>query len=93
MAGETQDQPIYVRWVTDDDGRLRWDRILVGLALTVVTGYLATAAQRAGSDPDLLTLGRMRAARGQQDLGRRLTRLGDRMYEAGCRNYDLARPL
>lgn len=49
-----------MRLVRGDDGELRWDRILLMLALTIVSGYLASSSQRLGSHPDQLRETRMR---------------------------------
>jgi hypothetical protein len=47
--GSNPESPFYVRWVTDEDGGIRWGRIALMLALTVASGYLASKSQRWGS--------------------------------------------
>lgn len=50
-----------MKLVRDGNGQVQWGRIAVMLALTVVSGYLATQSQRAGSNPDLIRQAKMRA--------------------------------
>lgn len=50
------EHPFYVRWVTGDDGKVRWDRVVLALALTAVSGYLASRAQRWGSSASTVPL-------------------------------------
>jgi hypothetical protein len=38
-----------MRMVTGDDGSVKWGRIVLALALTVASGYLASKSQRWGS--------------------------------------------
>lgn len=47
-VGATAERPVYVRWVTGDDG-VRWGRVVLALAVTVASGYLAARSQRWGS--------------------------------------------
>jgi len=49
QIGESAERPVYVRWVTGDDGGIRWGRVALALALTVASGYLAARSQRWGS--------------------------------------------
>lgn len=93
IIGSTQQYPIWMRLVKDDDDKIRWNRILIALAFTAVSGYLATASQRAGSDIDAIALLKMRLAMLQQNIGRKLTKTGDALYESGCKRFDMARPL
>jgi len=50
------EHPFYVRWVTGDDGSIRWDRVVLALALTVASGYLASKSQRWGSSASTVPL-------------------------------------
>jgi hypothetical protein len=50
-----------MKLVRDGDGQVQWGKIVVMLALTVVSGYLASQSQRAGARPDLVKQAKMRA--------------------------------
>jgi hypothetical protein len=63
VPGGDKDTPIFMKMVRADDGEIRWGRILVMLGLTILSGYLATASQRARAQPDMLRTARMRALR------------------------------
>ena len=89
-AGSAADAPLFMRLVRDDDG-VKWANILVMLAVTVVSGYLATKAQRAGSNPDSAREVRMKVARAQITVGSKLVRFGQRVEDAGWQAYDQAR--
>lgn len=56
VPANSAEHPFYVRWVTGDDGKVRWDRVLLALALTVASGYLASKSQRWGSSASTVPL-------------------------------------
>lgn len=89
-AGSAADAPLFMRLVRDDDG-VKWANILVMLAVTVVSGYLATKAQRAGSNPDSARELKMKVARAQITMGSKIVRLGQRVEETGWKAYEQAR--
>jgi hypothetical protein len=60
ILGETPEHPIYFKFLRDEDLKLDWKKIAVMLALTALSGYLATQSQRLGSQPDQLRTARMR---------------------------------
>ena len=93
MIGSTEEHPIWMRLIKDDDDKIRWNRIIIALAFTAVSGYLAAASQRAGSHPDTMSLIKMRLAVMQQKIGRKMSKAGDSLYENGCKQFDMARPL
>jgi hypothetical protein len=58
--GSTRDNPVYFRFLRDDENNLDIKKVLVMLALTILSGYLAVQSQRIGSSPDQLRSARMR---------------------------------
>lgn len=86
--GATPENPIYFRFLRDEQLKLDWRKIAVALALTALSGYLATASQRAGSRPDGLKTARMRyhatagkLAAGQVEFWRKVYKHHADMYE------------
>jgi hypothetical protein len=79
--------------IRSDAGEVQWARIALMLALTVVSGYLATRSQRLGSRPDLEVQAKMRVALAEQKAGAALCRAGCALSVAGARAYDRARPV
>lgn len=93
VAGESAARPVYMKMVRDGDGEIRWGRILVMLAVTVLSGYLATKSQRAGGRIDFETELKMRAALAGQKTGSALCRAGCAISVASAKAYDRARPV
>lgn len=63
MAGDTPERPVYVRWAVDPvSGKILAGRVALAVAaigLSILQGYLATRAQRAGASPDFGRQARM----------------------------------
>lgn len=91
IPGATEDKPLFVKWIEDDDGEIRWGRVLLALALTVATAYLSMATQRAAGSPDLHKTIAMGAARKRITLGVKLQRAGKAIEDAGWAAYEAAR--
>jgi hypothetical protein len=86
--GASPDNPVYFRFLRDEDNALDWKKIVVMLGLTVLSGYLATQSQRAGSSPDQMKAARMRfhraviqVAHGQVNLWSDIARHHADLYE------------
>jgi hypothetical protein len=92
VTGGSKDNPIFMKLIRDDDG-VKWGNIVVMLALTVVSGYLATKSQRAGSKIDFEREVKMRVAMFGEKLGNEITRAGVKLSLASSRAYDKARPV
>jgi hypothetical protein len=60
ILGATKEHPIFFKFLRDDENNLDWKKIVLMLALTALSGYLATSSQRLGSHPDQLRTARMR---------------------------------
>lgn len=89
-AGATADQPLYFRWVRDDQG-IQWDRLVLALALTALTAYVSVKSQKAAASPDFERSLRMGLAQRKITLGVRVQRAGKRIEEAGWAAYEAAR--
>lgn len=89
--GSTAEQPVYFKWVTDRDGRIRWGRVLLMLGVTVASAYLSVRTQRAGSSADFEKTLRMAVARRRITVGVRLQQAGRAVEDAGWAAYDSAR--
>lgn len=90
-AGTSADQPLYFKWVRDDDGQVNWGRVVLALGLTVLTAYLSVQTQRAASSPDFARTIRMSVARRKITAGVRLQRAGKALEDAGWAAYETAR--
>lgn len=90
-AGTSRDTPLYFRWVQDDDGGIRWGRVLVALGLTVLTAWLSVQTQRSASSPDFARTIRMSIAQRKITAGVRLQRIGKTVEDAGWAAYETAR--
>lgn len=62
LPGGSAERPLFVRWVSGDDGKVKWGRIVLALTLTAVTAYLSVAIQRGMSGPDVVKTIKMRGA-------------------------------
>jgi hypothetical protein len=93
QPGATRETPVYTKMLRDDKDQVDWGRVVVGLGLTVLTGYLAAKSQRWGSNADLGSLIKMKLASLGQDLGQDLCRIGCQLSRKCAKAYDNARPL
>lgn len=91
QPGSSQEQPLFFKWVHDDDGGIRWGRVLVALGLTIATAYLSVATQRAASSPDFARSMAMGLAQKRITAGVRIQRIGRAVEDAGWAAYDTAR--
>jgi hypothetical protein len=92
QPGTTAEQPFYFKWVRDEDGGIRWGRLILALALTAASAYLSVQAQRAGSSPDLNRTLVMSMARKRITLGVKIQRTGKAVEDAGWASYERLRP-
>ncbi|HEY1622144.1 MAG TPA: hypothetical protein VGG25_31290 [Streptosporangiaceae bacterium] len=90
-AGSSADQPVYFKWVRDDDGELQWGKILLRLGVTIAIAYLSVQAQRTASSPDLNRTLAMNLARRRITLGVKVQRAGQAIEDAGWTAYHNAR--
>lgn len=90
-AGATPEQPLFFKWVRDEDGQVNWGRVLFSLGLTVLAAYLSIQTQRTAADPDFMRTLRMSAARQRITLGVRVQRAGKAIEDAGWTAYEQAR--
>lgn len=88
MSGSAPEHPLYIRWVTDDDGGIRWGRIVLALALTVASGYLASKSQRWGSGEGVPP--RARAYHAVQVLAHRQAAAWQRVEGFAKTGYEIA---
>jgi hypothetical protein len=80
-----------MRLVAGPDGSLNWQKIVLMLAVTALSGFLAARSQRAGADPDLLRSARMRAALASQRLCQRQADFWQHAATASAQAYQRAR--
>lgn len=88
-AGSAADSPLWMKLVRDEDGP-KWGNILVMLAVTVASGWLASKAQRAGSNPD--SNPKLLYSSYQIRAGRKIEQFGRDLQESGWALYEQARP-
>jgi hypothetical protein len=93
VAGSNKDNPVWMKFVRDEDDNIQWGRIFLALALTALSGYIASQAQRAGGNIDFVTQARMKIALHQQKLGRSISAFGDTITTEGIAAYEKARPV
>jgi hypothetical protein len=91
-AGTSQENPIWMRFVKDEEG-IKWGNIILALALTAASGYLASQSQRLGSKPGVQTLLKMRIFNFGERLGNEITKVGVAVSIASARAYDRAKPI
>lgn len=91
QAGATADRPLYFRFVRDDQG-IRWDRLVLALAVTALTAYVSVKSQKAAASPDFDRTLRMALAQRKITYGVRMQRAGKAIEEAGWAAYEKARP-
>jgi hypothetical protein len=87
----SRNNPLYFRILRDDKDNFDLAKIVVALGLTVLSAYLATQAQRAGSGPDQLKAARMRFHRGVVQLAYAQVKFWDKVAKDARDRYDLAR--
>lgn len=87
-------------WIRLETGELNWKRILLALAVTAISGYIATQSQRGTSGPDVNTIARLRLARAGEQFGEGIIKSGMELAAVGAsiklrsaRAYANARPL
>jgi hypothetical protein len=44
----SKEQPLYMKLIANDDGQVQWKRIVIALAVTALSGWLASSSQRWG---------------------------------------------
>lgn len=89
----TRESPLYFKWVRDDNGDINWAKIAIMLAVTVLSGYLATRSQRWGSSSlDPVRTARLAVAKKEISLGHRLQKAGRALEEHGWETYSKASP-
>lgn len=91
QPGTTAEQPLYFRWVHDEQG-IRWNRLLLALGLTMITAYVSVKSQKAAASPDFERSLRMAMAQRRITYGVRMQRTGKAIEEAGWAAYEKARP-
>jgi hypothetical protein len=89
--GSTRENPIYFRFLRDEELKLDWRKIATMLALTALSGYLATASQRAGSRPDGLKMARMYYHATAGKLAAKQTEFWRGVYKHHADLYEIAR--
>jgi hypothetical protein len=89
--GTSKDSPLYMRLVTTD-GQLDLGKIILMLAVTALSGFLAARSQRAGADPDVLRSVRMRAALASQRACQAQADFWQRAATSSAQAYQKARP-
>jgi hypothetical protein len=90
--GSDPARPIYMRLVAGPDGSLSWQKIALMLAVTALSGFLASYGQRAGSEPDLIRSARMRAALASQRVCQAQADFWQRAATGSAQAYQKARP-
>ena len=90
--GTNADNPVFMRLIKDEDG-IKWGNIVLALALTAASGYLASQSQRLGAKVDVNTIIKMRVAAAGERLGNEITKLGVSLSIVSARAYDRARPV
>jgi cell division protein ZapA (FtsZ GTPase activity inhibitor) len=84
--GSSPRNPLHVR---TESGEIDWKRVLVMLAITALSGYLAAQSQRSGIDFNATV--KMRAAKVGQHIGDALITTGIHISGAATKLYDSAR--
>jgi hypothetical protein len=89
--GTTADNPLYFKFLRADDDSIDWGKVVLALALTVLSGYLATQAQRAGSNPDQLKAAKMRFHKTVKDAAEAQVTFWRKVADNAGTRYDIAR--
>lgn len=90
-AGTTPEHPLYFRFLRDDQNDLQLGKILVALGLTVLSAYLATQAQRAGSGPDQLKAAKMKVYKTISKVAHGQAAFWGKVAQNADTRYDIAR--
>lgn len=90
-AGSSAEEPLFFKWVHNEDDSINWAKIILMLGLTVLTGYLSVQSQRAASSPDFNRTIRMGLAQKKITLGVKVQRIGMRLENAGWTAYEQLR--
>lgn len=91
MPQGTQEDPLFFQIIRTDDGDINWKRIGIALAVTVVTGYLASQSQRWGQNPDLVKSIKMRYHETVRAIADSQIRLWSKVSMKAETAYDIAR--
>jgi len=89
--GSTPDNPVYFRFLRDDTNKLDLRKVLMMLALTALTGYLAARSQRYGSNPDSLKTARMRYHRAVGSTAARHAQFWSELAKHHADMYEIAK--
>lgn len=89
--GASPDNPLYFKFLRDGNDDLNWGKVAVALAVTVLSGYLATQSQRAGSGPDQLKAAKMRLYRMVGQVARGQVQFWGQIESNAHTRYDIAR--
>jgi hypothetical protein len=88
----TKESPIYMKFLRDEEDKIDWAKILIMLALTVASGYLASKSQRWGSSStDPIKSLKMSLAEKRIKFGHDLQVAGKAIEEAGWKAYENVR--
>jgi predicted transcriptional regulator len=60
VPGVTKEHPLYFKLMSEPI-KMDWKKIGVMLAITIISGYVASQSQRMGSSPDIIRTAKMRA--------------------------------
>lgn len=64
MVGESRDNPVFMKFIRDEQDNVKWGNILLLTVLTIASGYLASRAQRLGANPDITIQAKMKLYKG-----------------------------
>lgn len=90
-AGTSRDNPLYFKFLRDGEDNLQLGKIVVALALSVLSAYLATQAQRAGSGPDQMKAAKMRFHRTTGLLAARQAQFWLKIADNARDRYEIAK--
>jgi hypothetical protein len=89
----TKDSPLYYKLIRDEEGNIRWGRMLIMLGFAVAYGYLSTRSQRMGASAiNPVATARLAVAQKEISLGYRLQKAGRVLEEHGWETYTKIRP-
>lgn len=89
--GTSRENPLYFKFLRDEQDNIQWSKVVLALALTVLSGYLATQAQRAGSGPDQLKAAKMRFHKTVETVARGQVVFWGKVADNASTRYDIAR--
>jgi hypothetical protein len=91
VPGSTPEAPLYFRFLRDDQDNIQWGKVVVALALSVLSAYLATQAQRSGSGPDQMKAIKMKYHRAVNELAIGQAKFWSKVADNAATRYDIAR--